>query len=116
MTALHGLGSAVVLGAALLLAITAGIAAWLGGAPWVRMAGTVVTVLVGAEVILGAIAWIGGDRPSEALHYLYAIAALGAVPLAATFASEAPPRPRATVLAVAGLILAVLVWRLASTG
>jgi len=112
----HGLGASVVLGGALLFAIGSALLAWRGASAWVDRARIALIALVAVEAALGAIAWLGGDRPREALHYLYGVAALAVLPLAATFSSEAPPRPRAAVMAVAGLVLTVLAWRLASTG
>jgi heme A synthase len=116
MPALHGLGASIVLGAGLLFVIGSALLSRRGGSPWVDRAGMVVAALLAAEAVLGAITWLGGNRPRESLHYLYAVAALATLPIAATFASEAPPRPRAVVMAVAGALLVILTWRLASTG
>jgi len=116
MAALHGLGGSIVLVAEVLFVIGSALMSRRGGSPWVGRAVIVVAALLAAEAVLGAITWLGGDRPREALHYLYAVAALATLPLAATFASEAPPRPRAMVMALAGVLLVILTWRLASTG
>jgi hypothetical protein len=116
MAELHGLGASLVLGAAMLLAIGSALLVRRGGSIWVDRGRIVVLALVATESLLGALAWLGGDRALEALHYLYGVAALATLPLAATFASDAPPRARAALVAVASLVLTVLAWRLASTG
>ena len=109
-------GSAVIVLAAA-LALAAAAMAWLKRSPrWLEVARLGLTGLLGAQLAVGAVLYVVGRRPAEALHLLYAVAALGLLPLAASFAAEAPPRSRAAVLAVAGVLVAFLGWRLAATG
>jgi len=68
------------------------------------------------EVLLGAGAFLGGSRPAETLHLLYGVALLAVLPLASSFAADAPPRARSGVMGFAGVVMLLLVWRLASTG
>jgi hypothetical protein len=65
---------------------------------------------------VGGAAYLAGGRPTESLHFLYAVALLALLPLGATFAAEAPPRPRAWVMAVAFGVGLLLLWRLSATG
>jgi len=73
-------------------------------------------IVVGLEAMLGVILFATGQRPAEGLHLLYGLAILGVIPLAASLTAEAPPRPRAAVLAVAAVVQLLLVWRLYTTG
>ncbi len=100
---------AFTLGAVLVTWLDRGHAALLR-ARWVLGAGLI------AQVVLGAIVYRGGARPTEMLHLLYGLAVLGVLPLASSFAAEAPPRARSGVMLVAGLVVMLLVWRLLSTG
>ncbi len=68
------------------------------------------------QVLVGVLLYVGGSRPLEPLHLLYGVAILAVLPLASSFAADAPPRPRSGVRAVAGLMVVLLAWRLLSTG
>ena len=116
MAELHSIGASVVLGALVVTCLAAALIAIRGGSPWTDRLRIGLTVLIGLQVVSGVVPFAAGARPRESLHLLYGLAALAILPLAATFASEAPPRPRAWVLASACLILVVVAWRLASTG
>jgi hypothetical protein len=70
----------------------------------------VVTVAGG----LGLLA--GGARPREILHFVYAIVALGAVPVADSMARRAGPRPRAIASLVGALVALAVIARLFQTG
>lgn len=59
---------------------------------------------------------VGGARPAEALHLLYALLAVGAVPLANSFAVYRPPLQRALATLVGALVGLVLIARLFATG
>jgi hypothetical protein len=65
---------------------------------------------------LGAVLFATGSRPDELLHLLYGIALIAILPLAMTFAEEAPPGARAGVVAGAAVIGLILTWRLFVTG
>jgi hypothetical protein len=116
MAQLHGVGASVVLGVLLVVGTLAALSALRGGSRWVDQLRRVATVVIGLQVVTGAAVYASGGRPHESLHLLYGLAALAILPLAGSFGAEAPPRPRAWVLAVACLILVVIAWRLASTG
>ncbi len=116
MPTLHAVGALVVFIAAALATVGAAWAGLRGGARWVDPLRSAVLGLVVLQAAIGALTYLAGSRPAEPLHLVYGLAATAVLPLAATFASEAPPRPRAWVTAVALGILLILVWRLASTG
>jgi hypothetical protein len=116
MAQLHSFGASVVLGALVVTGLGATFIAARGGSPWTDRLRIGLMVVIGLQVAGGVVLFAAGARPSESLHLLYGLVALAILPLAATFASEAPPRPRAWVLASACLILVVVAWRLASTG
>jgi len=116
MAQLHSIGASVVLGGLVVTGLAATLIAIRGGSSWTDRLRIGLTVLIGLQVVSGVVLFTAGARPRESLHLLYGLAALAILPLAATFASEAPSRPRAWVLASACLILVVVAWRLASTG
>ena len=116
MAQLHSSGAALVLGAVVLTGLAASIMAMRGGSPWADRLRIGLTLVIGLQVLVGLALFATGARPSESLHLLYGLAALAILPLAGTFGSEAPPRPRAWILAAACLILLAIAWRLASTG
>jgi len=116
MAPLHSVGASVVLGALVVTGLVSALFAIRGGSRWTDRLRIALTVVIGLQVLGGVVLFASGARPRESLHLLYGLAALAILPLAATFASEAPPRPRAWVLASACLILVVVAWRLASTG
>ncbi len=87
-----------------------------GWFPGLTRARNALVALIGVEVALGGILYAQGRRPAESIHLLYGIVALLALPAAMTFAVEAPPKSKAGVLAVAGVVVCGLVWRLMATG
>ena len=63
---------------------------------------------------LGLVA--GGGGPQSSLHYIYAVVALGLLPLASTFTRGRSARVRAGATVVAAIVALVVVWRLSQTG
>jgi heme A synthase len=116
MAVLHAAGALVVFAVTALAMLAAAVAGVRGGARWVDALRVGVTALVVIQAAIGALTYLTGARPGEPLHLLYGVAATAVLPLAASFATEAPPRPRAWVLAIALGILLILLWRLATTG
>jgi hypothetical protein len=116
VAALHAIGALVVFVTVAFAAVAASVAGLRGGARWIDPLRTAVLTVVVVQVAVGAATYLTGSRPAEPLHLVYGLAAVGVLPLAATFASEAPPRPRAWVLVVVLAVLLLLIWRLASTG
>jgi hypothetical protein len=59
---------------------------------------------------------VGGGRPREILHFVYAIVALGALAVADSISRRAGPRGRAMASLVGALVALVLIARLFQTG
>jgi hypothetical protein len=117
MQAVHRSLAIVVLVVAAAFTMGALGAAWRGGSrPWLEWARRTVVALIGLEAVAGAILYGTGHRPQESLHLLYGVAALVALPFASYFAAEAPPRPRAAVLAFAGILTLGILFRSFVTG
>ena len=117
MTAAHGIAASAVLVAVMLFGLLQAVSV-VGKLPQRAAHGAelALTLILGLQVVLGAVVLLGGARPREPLHFLYGAASLGVIPLARSFAAEAPARPRAAVMVGAAVVLLLLLWRLASTG
>ena len=59
---------------------------------------------------------VGGGRPREILHYVYAIVALGALVVADSIARQAGPRRRAVASLIGALVALAVIARLFQTG
>lgn len=117
MQPLHALLGSVVMAVTALFAVGAGVAAWLDrGHGLVRRAGLAIAAILVLQVLVGVVLYLGGTRPAEGLHLLYGVVILAVLPFASSFASEAPPRSYSGALAVGGLVILLLAWRLLSTG
>ncbi len=75
-----------------------------------------VAILLGMTIAGGLALLAGGQRPKEFLHLVYALLALGLVPLADSLAARASPRRRALARLVGGLVAAGVIARLFATG
>jgi heme A synthase len=109
-------GLAIMASTALFTLTAGGLALTTGSTTWLEWARNGLLTLIAIQILIGAIVYLDGWRPQEPLHFLYGAILLGILPLASTFASEAPPKPRSAVLAIAGLVMLVLLWRLLETG
>jgi peptidoglycan/LPS O-acetylase OafA/YrhL len=116
MVQLHALGATIVLCAIVITAAAAAVLALRGGSRWTDPIRYVLTAVIGLQLAMGGLLYLAGGRPREELHLLYGLAALALLPVAGSFASQAPPRPRAWVLAATCVVLLLVAWRLASTG
>jgi hypothetical protein len=58
----------------------------------------------------------GGGRPKEILHFVYAIVALGAVPVADSMARRSGPRRRGIASLIGALVALAVIARLFQTG
>ncbi len=63
--------------------------------------------------VLGALAFVIGDRPDDPLHFLYAVVSVAALPVARAW-GESGPRPG--VMLLGGLVLLGVTLRLFQTG
>ena len=114
---LHAVAGIAVLVVAGVFALAALILAWrVGHRPWLEPAWKIVSGLVAVQALLGVVGYITGSRLENSLHWLYGVVAAVILPGANSFAAEAPPRGRAWTFAVAGTVLALVLWRAFSTG
>lgn len=95
---------------ALIAARLRGAGAWL---EWFRRS---LMSVIALQTVVGVLLYGSGRRPFESLHLIYGAAALLAVPFGSYFAAEAPARPRAAVLAGAGLLTVGILFRAFVTG
>ena len=108
----------------------AGAAATVGGIAWslalvvsgrpagpgfVRYQAAVVSVFV-VGAASGALLMLAGQRPTEALHLLYAVIAVAVIPLARSFLARAGDKRAAALLLVAFVVLGAVTYRLFTTG
>ncbi len=76
----------------------------------------IVLLLLGVTVASGLGMFLGGARPHEGLHFLYALLAFAAIPVIGVLTGNARPRGRALATVVGALIGLVLIVRLFMTG
>lgn len=80
-----------------------------------RLEGLLVLALVVASAGgLGLL--VGGARPREALHFVYAIVALGLMPLASSLSGRSEPRRQGLATSLGAVIALVVIARLFGTG
>jgi hypothetical protein len=60
--------------------------------------------------------FVGGARPTETLHFLYAVVGLGALPVADSLSRRWRPRAQGAATVVAALAVLVVILRLFQTG
>jgi hypothetical protein len=75
-----------------------------------------VMILLGMAAAGGLALLLGGHRPTEWLHLVYALVAFGLVPLADSLTIQAIPRRRALARLLGALVAAVVIVRLFATG
>ena len=75
-----------------------------------------VLVAVGLTIAGGLGLLLGGARPREPLHFLYAVIAMGALPSATSVAGRLEPRRRAVAALLGALVALVAILRLFATG
>jgi hypothetical protein len=101
-----------------LVAVEAGWRAWRRsphGDIAARLEGILLLVL--AVAIAGGLGLlVGGARPRELLHFVYAIVVLSALPIAGTLTKDASPRARGLASVAGALVALVVVARLFGTG
>ena len=103
-------------GATLLLVAAAAVRGRTLVQPWTDRAILFALALVLANVFVGAGIAIGGRQPPDPLHYLYAILAIIALPIARFAGGESWARRRALVIGLGAIMLVGLVVRLVQTG
>lgn len=86
-----------------------------GGPAFERFQAAVVSLLVVAAAS-GLLLLVLGARPAEGLHLLYAVIAVGLIPLARSFLGKASGRRATGLLVVTFVVLGGLLFRLFTTG
>jgi hypothetical protein len=76
----------------------------------------VVAILLGMAAAGGLALLVGGRRPKEWLHLVYALLAFGLVPLADSLTAQASPRRRALARLLGALVAVGVIVRLFATG
>ncbi|HYK95699.1 MAG TPA: hypothetical protein VE011_07550 [Candidatus Dormibacteraeota bacterium] len=101
-----------------IVGIEAAFRAWRGvpPAPLVTQLNRVMILVLIVTSAGGLGILLAGGGPHEPLHFLYAILAIGSLPVADSLARNASPRRRAVITLVAAIILFVLLARLFQTG
>jgi predicted permease len=128
VTDLHQTLGRIALGAAVVLAVMAigtAVAQGRRSGPWfgviTEWAAVGLWLLVLVNLAAGALLLVGGDRPEDGLHLLYAGVALAVLPLAAALGvrserGRGPGRARYLWMTGGALVLAVVIVRLLQTG
>lgn len=101
-----------------LIAVEAGWRAWRRSPPGdiAHRLETILLVMLVIAIAGGLGLLVGGARPQELLHFVYAIVVLSALPIAGTLTKEASPRSRGLAGVVGALVALVVVARLFGTG
>ena len=76
----------------------------------------VLLIAVGATIAGGLGLLVGGGRPREALHFVYAVIAFAVLPVANSIARRSGPRAQAGVALAAAAVILVVILRLFETG
>ena len=106
------------LGLALVVAVDAALGAWraqLRSAMSERL-DAVFLIATGVAAAGGLGIFVGGGRPAEGLHFVYAVLAFGAIPVAMSFTRGRPARQAAGARLIGALVAVILIWRLFQTG
>ena len=73
-------------------------------------------VLAGWECVIGLGLLVGGGQPREQLHFVYAVVALGALPVTDSLSRGFGPRARGLATLVGALVALAVIARLFGTG
>jgi hypothetical protein len=84
--------------------------------PWAARLQAAVLIALVATLAGGLGILVGGGRPREILHFVYAVLALAALPLADSLTRSARPRVRGLAWLVGALVGLVVIARLFGTG
>jgi hypothetical protein len=112
---LLGLLSVVAMGG---VAVEAGVRTTTGAVPgrWADRAGTILVLLVVVTAAGGVALLLGGYRPHEMLHIIYAALFLATVPVADSLVRQRAPRARGGARLLGALVGLGIAFRLFTTG
>lgn len=117
MSQLHAAVGAVVLGTSALLAIAAFAAVILDRSPrWLDGIRLMISALAVTGAATGLALGVTGQGPSEGIHWLYGAVIVALPVTAASIDLGDSARVRSTAFGVAGVLMALIAWRLASSG
>jgi hypothetical protein len=118
MSSLHRLLAVMSLVIVLLAGLEGVVRAWNNRPPGMLAARVNATalLLLGMTSAGGLGLLVGGNRPHERLHLLYAVLAFAALPLASVISTTAVARWRGLATMLGALIALVLILRLFATG
>ena len=117
MSQLHGALGAVVLGTSALLALAAVGTSILDRWPrWLDGLRLLISGLAVAAAASGLALAMNGSEPSQAIHWLYGAVIVAVPVIAASVDLGESARVRSTAFGVAGVLMALIAWRLASSG
>lgn len=106
------------IGLAIAVAVDAGWRAWRNrraGALSERL-DALLLIATGVAAAGGLGIYVGGGRPAEGLHFIYAVLVLGAVPIAKSIGGKGSTRRIATARLIGAVVAVVLIARLFQTG
>lgn len=78
--------------------------------------GTLVQVLLGVTIAGGLGLLVGGARPNELLHFVYAVLVFGALPVANSLSGRLGPRGRGFATVIGAAVALGVIVRLFATG
>lgn len=101
-----------------LVGAEAGWRAWLRSPPagWAERLDGLLLVVLAVAIAGGLGLLVGGARPHELLHFVYAVVVIGALPIAGTLSRGASPRARGLSSLAGALVALIVVARLFATG
>ena len=86
-----------------------------GGPAFERLQAFIVAVLI-VGAASGLVMFATGARPADGLHLLYAVIAIGLIPLARSFLGRSGGLRPAALLLVAFVVMGAVLYRLFTTG
>lgn len=117
MSQLHATVGTVVLSMSVLFALAAFAMSALDISPrWLDGIRLVIAGVAVAGAATGLALTANGLGPSEAIHWLYGVVIVALPVMAAAIDVGDSARVRSTAFGVAGVLMALIAWRLASTG
>ena len=117
MTQLHAALGLAVIGMSVLFALAAFASNAMDRSPrWLDGARLVIAVLAVTGASTGLALALTGKAPSEWIHWLYGVLIVAAPVMAGSVDLGASARARSIGFGVAGVVMALIAWRLAASG
>ena len=117
MSQLHAALGVVVLGTSAIFALVAfGMSALDRPLPWLERFRLAIAGLAVGAAATGVARALTGQGPSETIHWLYGAVIVALPVIAAGIEVGESARMRSAAYGLAGVVMALIAWRLASTG